>query len=192
MVKKYRMLIGGSWVESEDWFEVKSPFSFENLGFVPIASEQHVGDAVNNASESFLSFSEMPAYERSRILEETSKLIGKNRLEITEIIVRESGKAWKYASLEVERAIQTFKFASEEAKRIHGETIPMDTSYGNENRIAFYMRFPLGVVGAITPFNFPLNLVVHKIAPAIASGNSIVLKPSSYTCLLYTSDAADE
>jgi acyl-CoA reductase-like NAD-dependent aldehyde dehydrogenase len=95
----------------------------------------------------------------------------------------EAGKAWKHSLLEVERSVQTFKFASEEAKDIFGHTVPLDASVGGEKRVGFFMRFPVGVVGAISPFNFPLNLVSHKVAPAIAAGCSVILKPASLTPL---------
>ncbi|HWX23869.1 MAG TPA: aldehyde dehydrogenase family protein, partial [Vicinamibacteria bacterium] len=103
--------------------------------------------------------------------------------EIATLICREAGKAWKYSLGEVSRGAETFVFAAEEAKRIHGETIPMDASPAGENRVGFYTRTPLGVVSAITPFNFPLNLVAHKVAPALAAGNTLVLKPAEETPL---------
>jgi acyl-CoA reductase-like NAD-dependent aldehyde dehydrogenase len=125
----------------------------------------------------------MPAHQRSKILEKTSELVQQHQEEITTIIASESGKAWKYAWAEVSRGAETFKFAAEEAKQIHGETVPMDASPSGENRMGFFIRTPIGVIGAISPFNFPLNLVAHKIAPAIAAGNSVVLKPATTTPL---------
>ena len=100
-----------------------------------------------------------------------------------EVIALEAGKPWRYALAEAGRAVQTFRFAAEEAKRLHGETIPMDAAVGAEGRTGFFIRQPLGVIAAISPFNFPLNLVAHKLAPALAAGNTVVLKPASKTPL---------
>jgi acyl-CoA reductase-like NAD-dependent aldehyde dehydrogenase len=127
--------------------------------------------------------SEMPAHQRAAILEKMSRLIGEHRETIARTIAEEAGKAWKYALGEVNRAAETFLFAADEARQIHGETVPMDASASGEGRLGFFMRFPIGVIGAIPPFNFPINLAAHKVAPAIASGNTVVLKPSSYTPL---------
>ncbi len=102
---------------------------------------------------------------------------------LAELIARESGKAWRYATAEVARGVETFEFAAEEAKRLHGETVPLDASAAGEGRMGFYLRVPVGVVAAITPFNFPLNLVAHKVAPALAAGNTVVLKPADRTPL---------
>jgi len=123
----------------------------------------------------------MPPHRRSKILEKTSELLTKYQDDVATIICREAGKAWKYSVGEVARAVETFKFAAEEGKRIHGETVPMDASVGAEKRFGFYFRTPVGVVVAISPFNFPLNLVAHKVAPAIAAGNTVVLKPATTT-----------
>ena len=110
-------------------------------------------------------------------------LIDAKRDLFAKTIAREAGKALKHATGEVSRSIETFRFAAEEAKRLHGETVPMDASTAGEQRMGFYLRFPLGVVAAITPFNFPLNLVAHKVGPALAAGNCIVLKPAEETPL---------
>jgi len=142
-----------------------------------------VNRAIESAWQAFEIISSMPAHQRSKILEKTSELIIRHQEEITAIIASESGKAWKYAFSEVSRGVETFKFAAEEAKQIHGETIPMDASPSAENRMGFFIRMPIGVIGAISPFNFPLNLVAHKVAPAIAAGNSVILKPATATPL---------
>ena len=112
-----------------------------------------------------------------------AQLLEKYQEELATLICREAGKAWKYSLGEVARAIETFQFSAEEAKRIHGETVPMDASAAGEGRVGFYFRSPVGVVAAITPFNFPLNLVAHKVGPGLAAGNTIVLKPASTTPL---------
>ena len=178
---KYKTLIGGKWKEGKDLLEVTNKYSHEVIGSVPLTDKDTFREAVRSAREGFSLISGMPAYRRSQILEETSKRIEQKKDEITRIMAMEAGKAWKHARAEVERSVQTFKFASEEAKSIHGDTIPMDAAVGGENRIGFYLRFPVGIVGAISPFNFPLNLVAHKVAPAIAAGCSVILKPASTT-----------
>ena len=125
----------------------------------------------------------MPAHERAAILERLVALLEKRLDEAAEIIALEAAKPITTAIDEVKRTIQTYKFAAEEAKRIHGETLPLDAAPGGEKRVAYTVREPIGVIGAITPFNFPMNLVAHKVGPAIAAGNTIVLKPASQTPL---------
>jgi acyl-CoA reductase-like NAD-dependent aldehyde dehydrogenase len=183
MPQKYKTLIGGKWVEGENFVEVTNKYTGDVIASVPVADKQIFNQAIKAAQDGFSVISNMPAYQKSKILEKTSESIEKNKDEITRIIAMEAGKAWKHAKGEVERSVQTFKFASEEAKSIHGETVPMDAAIGGEKRIGFYLRFPVGIVGAITPFNYPLNLVAHKVAPAIAAGCSVVLKPASTTPL---------
>jgi len=179
----YKTLIGGKWREGENLLEVTNKYSHEVIGSVPLTDQETFRDAVHSACDGFSLISGMPAYRRAQILEKTSQKIEQHMDEITRIMAMEAGKAWKHAKAEVERSVQTFKFASEEAKSIHGETVPMDAAVGGENRIGFYLRFPVGIVGAISPFNFPLNLVAHKVAPAIAAGCSVILKPASTTPL---------
>jgi acyl-CoA reductase-like NAD-dependent aldehyde dehydrogenase len=183
MPQKHKTLIGGKWVEGKQFLEVTNKYSGDVIGSVPLADKEAFEKAIKAAQDGFSLLSNLPAYQRSKILERTSEAIEKNKDEITRIIAMEAGKAWKHAKAEVERGVQTFKFAAEEAKSIHGETVPMDATVGGEKRIGFYLRFPVGVVGAITPFNYPLNLVAHKLAPAIATGCSVVLKPASMTPL---------
>jgi acyl-CoA reductase-like NAD-dependent aldehyde dehydrogenase len=183
MPEVYKTLIGGKWREGKELLQVTNKYNGEVIGAVPLADKEIFEEAVKSAQDGFSLISNMPAYERSKILERTSNLIEEKKEEITRIIAMEAGKAWKHAKAEVERSVQTFKFASEKAKSIHGETVPMDAAFGGEKRIGFYLRFPVGIVGAISPFNFPLNLVAHKVAPAIAAGCSVVLKPASTTPL---------
>ncbi len=183
MTKAYNMLIRGKWLPGRERLEVKNPYNGEVLGTVPIASKKEVDAAIEGAQKAFYTFSQVPAHQRAKILETTSNLINERKREVAETLSKESGKPIRDAIGEVSRAVQTFKFAAEEAKQIHGHTIPMDAAIGAEKRIAFYQRFPIGIIGAITPFNFPLNLVAHKVAPAIAAGNTVVLKPASATPL---------
>ena len=158
-------------------------FTGERFGEVAIASPEDVDCAVRDAERAFPAWSKTPAHERSRVLRRASELIEARREMLSTSIAREAGKAWKHADGEVSRSVETFVFAAEEAKRIHGETIPMDASAAGEDRIGFYLRTPMGVIAAITPFNFPLNLVAHKLAPALAAGNTLVLKPAEETPL---------
>jgi acyl-CoA reductase-like NAD-dependent aldehyde dehydrogenase len=183
MVKEHKMLIGGKWVKAKENLEVTNKYSNEVIGKVPLADKELYEEAVKAAQESYKIISRLPAYKRSQVLQRASELIVQQKDEIARIIASEAGKPMKFSRSEVDRAVQTFKFASEEAKSIHGETVPMDASPGGEKRIGFYLRFPVGVIGAISPFNFPLNLVAHKVAPAIASGCSVILKPASTTPL---------
>lgn len=183
MVKAYGMLIGGKWEAGADTIPVMDKYSGETIGTIPRASQADVDRAIDAAQSAFAGFAETPAHRRARILEKTSELLHKYQDDVAAIICREAGKAWKYSQIEVARAVETFKFAGEEAKRIHGETVPMDASVGAEKRFGFYIRTPVGVVVAISPFNFPLNLVAHKVAPAIAAGNTVVLKPATTTPL---------
>jgi len=183
MSRVHKTLIGGEWKEGKELSEVTNKYTGESIGSVPVTDEQTFAEAVQSAQDGFGLISGMPAYERSKILQRTSESIEREKDEITGIIAQEAGKAWKHARAEVQRSIQTFKFASEEAKSIHGETVPMDAAVGAEKRVGFYLRFPAGVIGAISPFNFPLNLVAHKVAPAIAAGCSVILKPASTTPL---------
>jgi acyl-CoA reductase-like NAD-dependent aldehyde dehydrogenase len=162
---------------------VLDKYTGDPLGQVPIADADGVDAAVRTAQAAFETWRERPAHERSKILRRAAELIERRRETFATTIARESGKAWKYALAEVARGVETFSFSAEEAKRIHGETIPMDASTAGEHRVGFYVRMPLGVVAAITPFNFPLNLVAHKVGPALAAGNSIVLKPAEETPL---------
>jgi acyl-CoA reductase-like NAD-dependent aldehyde dehydrogenase len=163
--------------------EVIDKFTGETIRTLPIAEAADVDAAVGRAQQAFPAWAGTPAHRRSAILLGAAERIRARSDEFTTLIAREAGKAWKFAAGEVARSIETFTFAGEEAKRIHGETVPMDASRFGEGRVGFYLRAPLGVVSAITPFNFPLNLVAHKVGPALAAGNTLVLKPAEETPL---------
>ncbi|MBI4667909.1 MAG: aldehyde dehydrogenase family protein [Elusimicrobia bacterium] len=165
------------------FIEVRDKYTGGVIQNVPAASQNDVNGAITQAQKAFESYSEMPAHKRAKIIENASEIISVNKEKLADLICREAGKAWKYAALEVDRAVETFKFASEEAKRMHGETIPLDASASGEGCLGFYLRTPVGVIAAISPFNFPLNLVAHKVAPALAAGNAVVLKPATTTPL---------
>jgi acyl-CoA reductase-like NAD-dependent aldehyde dehydrogenase len=179
----HRLLIGGKWMEDRESMPVIDKYTGETIATVPVASRETVEKAIGAAHAAFPQWSRTPAHRRFRILEKASNLLAKHQEEIATTICREAGKAWKYSLGEVARAVETFQFSAEEAKRIHGETVPMDASTAGEGRMGFYLRTPVGVVAAITPFNFPLNLVSHKVGPGLAAGNTVVLKPASTTPL---------
>lgn len=183
MVLKKKLFINGEWIEASSYTTLTSPYSEEVLAEIPSATEQEVNDAIEAAYNAREIMAKMPAHKRAAILEKLVSLFEERADEAAKIIALEAAKPITTAKQEVSRTIATYKFAAEEAKRIHGETIPLDAAPGGENRIAYTVREPLGVVGAITPFNFPMNLVAHKVGPAIAAGNPIVLKPASQTPL---------
>ncbi|TJY41557.1 aldehyde dehydrogenase family protein [Cohnella pontilimi] len=180
---KKKLFIGGEWLEADTYFTLKSPYNGEAIAEIPMASEQEVDRAITAAYEARETMARMPAHKRWAILDSLSRLLEQRADEAARIIATEAAKPIKTARAEVDRTVQTYRFAAEEAKRIHGETLPLDAAPGGEGRVAYTVREPLGVVGAITPFNFPMNLVAHKVGPAIASGNTLVLKPASQTPL---------
>jgi acyl-CoA reductase-like NAD-dependent aldehyde dehydrogenase len=184
MAKRYRLLIGGEWIgDDRNAIEVINPYDESLIGIVPEATADDLDKAIVAAGKAFPLFSALPAYRRSEILARTGELILRDSEEIAGIIAREAGKSWKYAISEVVRGSETFMFAAIEARSANGEIVPMDASPVSAGRFGFYLRVPIGVIGAITPFNFPLNLVAHKVAPALAAGNPLVLKPATKTPL---------
>ena len=163
--------------------EIKNPYTNAIIDTIPTASEADVRAAIARADAQFKSFSQSPAHERASILGRTAELIAGNADELARTMVEESGKPIRYARGEVSRAVETFTFAADAARAMHGETVPMDAAKGGVGKVGYYIRVPVGVVAAITPFNFPLNLVAHKIAPAVAAGCTLVLKPNPTTPL---------
>ena len=180
---EYKLLINGKWVGDGSGLEVKNKYNGQTIGVLPTARREHVDQAIAAAEGAEDVMADMPAFRRAEILFRTASLIRERADEIAKTIAAEAGKALKFARAEVDRAVSTFTIASEEAKRLHGETIPLDAVPAGEGYFGFWTRRPVGVIAAISPFNFPLNLVAHKVAPAIASGNTLVLKPASTTPL---------
>lgn len=178
-----KMLISGKWVDKEEVLPVKNPFDESFIDSVPQADENDIENALQSASKGAEIMRRIPSLQRAAILSKTVELLDEDKEKFAAIISQEVGKTLSEARGEVNRAIQVFIVASEEAKRISGETIPFDAAPGAANKKGFYMRVPVGVILAIIPFNFPLNLAAHKIAPAFAAGNSVILKPSSLTPL---------
>jgi acyl-CoA reductase-like NAD-dependent aldehyde dehydrogenase len=175
------LLIGGESVETGEWTEVRSPYSGEIVGRIAKGGAAETRRALDVAASVLAS--PLPAHERARILNATAQLLSERQEEAAQLISAEAGKPLKAARVEAQRAVSTYTFAAVEARKLTGETVPMDASPAGQGKLAFTMRLPIGVIGAISPFNFPLNLVAHKIAPALAAGCPVVLKPASTTPL---------
>jgi len=176
-----KLLIDGEWVETGDWVEVRSPHSGELVARIAkagAADARHAVDAAERALQEPL-----PAHKRAEILVRVAGHLARRHEEIAQTICAEAGKPLKAARVEVSRAMSTFTFAAVQARTLTGEMVPMDASQVGTGKLAFTLRRPVGIVGAISPFNFPLNLVAHKIAPALAAGCPVVLKPASQTPL---------
>ncbi|MRH44948.1 aldehyde dehydrogenase family protein [Aquibacillus halophilus] len=180
MSQVYKLYINGQWIETSEKKDVLDKYSQEVYGSVFQAGEDDVNRAVESAQEAYRS-KDLSPYERFKVLQRVSELLMERKEELANCITKEAGKPLKQARNEIDRSAQTFEIAAEEAKRIHGEGVPVEAAPGSENRMAFTIKVPVGVVGAISPFNFPLNLVAHKVAPALAAGNAVVLKPASTT-----------
>ena len=184
MAKEYGFLVNGKWLRGEKKREIKSPHNDEVVGVINIPSLKEAKEAIDGAEKAFEKFKESPSYERRDVLKRIAEGIEKRKEEFARILVEEGGKPLKTARVEVSRAITTFTVGSEEASRFAGgEVIPIDIFPGSEERFGAVRRFPLGIVMGISPFNFPLNLVAHKVAPSIASSNVMILKPASQTPL---------
>ena len=176
-----KLLVGGEWVETGEWIEVRSPYSGDVVGRVPKAGAAEARRAIDAAEEAMSE--PLPAHKRAEILVRVAGYLGKRHDEVAQTISAEAGKPMKAARVEAARAMSTYTFAAVEARKLAGDVVPMDASQAGIGKLAFTLRRPLGVVGAISPFNFPLNLVAHKIAPALAAGCAVVLKPASQTPL---------
>jgi acyl-CoA reductase-like NAD-dependent aldehyde dehydrogenase len=161
--------------------EVRSPYSGKVVGQAPKSGAPEARRAIDAAARALES--PLPAHKRAEILVKTAGLIGRRHEEVARTISEEAGKPIKTARVEASRAMSTYTFAAVEARKLVGEMIPMDAAQAGEGKLAFTLRRPIGVVGAISPFNFPCNLVAHKIAPALAAGCPVVLKPASATPL---------
>jgi acyl-CoA reductase-like NAD-dependent aldehyde dehydrogenase len=176
-----RLPIGGEWIETGDWIEVRSPFSGQVVGRVAKAGAAETRQAID-AAEAALE-QPLPAHKRAEILVRVAGQLGRRHDEVARLISDEAGKPMKAARVEAGRAMSTYTMAAVEARKLAGDVVPMDASQAGEGKLAFTLRTPIGVVGAISPFNFPLNLVAHKIASALAAGCPVVLKPASQTPL---------
>jgi acyl-CoA reductase-like NAD-dependent aldehyde dehydrogenase len=176
----YKLLLAGEWIETGDWGEVLSPYDESLVGRVAQGDAETVDRAVKAAHQVF-SEGGMPQYRRAEILDRAADIVRDKRDELAEAICLEAGKPIKTATVEAERTVDTLKFSATEARKLTGGTVPMEASSGGVGKLGVMLRVPYGVVGAISPFNFPLNLVAHKLGPAIAAGNAVVLKPAGQT-----------
>jgi len=178
-MQEYKFKIKGNEVESNEVVEVKKTYNSENMGLVHRCNESHIEKIISSSLEAFDMTKKHPAYKRSEVLLKIAELLKLKKFEFANMMIDEVGKPRKLAEIEVDRAIDTFRIASEEVMRMYGEIIPLDTSPATEKRTGLTKRFPIGICLGITPYNFPLNLVAHKLAPCIAVGNTMLLRPSS-------------
>src|ERR1700736_3261570 len=175
--------VDGKWIEEGDPVEIRAPYDGSVIASVFQGRREHAEAAIAAAVKAFGTTRRLPAFERQRVLRRVAESIAERRDEFSRTLAQEAGKPIKLARIEVDRAIFIFNVAAEEATRIYGEYLPLDWQQSTAGRWGIVKRFPLGPVGGITPFNFPLNLVAHKVAPAIAAGCSMVLKPAPQTPL---------
>ncbi len=177
------MYIGGEWTDRDDKISVINPFNNSIVDTVPSATTDDVELAINSAVSGAKDIAALSGYERYQILRKAADLLEERTEDFARIITLEEGKVISEGRLEVSRAVQTMTLSAEESKRIHGEMVPLDGAPGWSGQLGFTLRVPCGVVAAISPFNFPLNLVCHKVGPALAAGNSVILKPATDTPL---------
>ncbi|MFW6183685.1 MAG: aldehyde dehydrogenase family protein [Chloroflexota bacterium] len=178
-----KMLLNGQWVDRSQKIEVCDPQDGSLVDTAPRAGGADMETAIAAAQEGFERARALPAHRRMSILRRAAETMEREHESFARTIAREGIKTIREARKEVTRCIQTLQISAEEARRLNGETIPFDQMPGSENRVGYYQRQPIGVIGAITPFNDPLNLVAHKVGPALASGNAIIVKPDSKTPL---------
>src|ERR1700722_12674364 len=180
-VATHGFFVDGRWMEDGDIVEIRAPFDGSVIGRVVQGRREHAEAAIAAAVKAFGTTRRLPAFERQRVLRQIAAGIHDRKEEFSRTLALEAGKPIKSARTEVERAIFVFNIAAEEAVRGYGEYLPLDWQQSTAGRWGIVKRFPLGPVAGITPFNFPLNLVAHKVAPAIAAGCSMVLKPAPQT-----------
>src|SRR5215218_7149224 len=176
-----RLLVDGEWVETGDWIDVRSPYSGQVVGRVAEGGAVETRGAIDAAERALAD--PLPAHKRAEILVRVAGALGRRHDEVARVISDEAGKPMKAARVEAKRAMSTYTVAAVEARKLAGEVVPMDASQAGEGKLGLTLRVPIGVVGAISPFNFPLNLVAHKIASALAAGCAVVLKPAQQTPL---------
>ncbi len=178
-----RMYVGGEWIDKSQTIPVENPYDRNVIDAVPRADRSDVERAIQSAVRGARTMAKLSGYERYKILRRAADLLAARQEDLGRTISREEGKVIAEGRLEANRAVETILGSAEEAKRIHGETVPVDGAPGGTGRIAFTLRVPCGVAVAISPFNFPLNLVCHKVGPALAAGNSVIVKPATDTPL---------
>src|SRR5918999_3143417 len=180
-VQERKLLLDGAWIETGEWQEVRPPYSGEVVARVARGGAEEARKAVDAADRAMRG--PPPAHRRAEILDTVARLLVERHDELARTISAEAGKPLKAARVEAERAVSTFTNAAVEARKLGGAVVPREASPAGAGKLAFTLRLPIGVVGAISPFNFPLNLVAHKIAPALAAGCAVVLKPAGQTPL---------
>ncbi len=178
-----KMFLQGAWVDRDARIAVANPFNGDLVETVPEASTADVLAAIDGAVAGAADMRQMPAYDRAAVLRGAAQRVRERASELGRLISMEEGKVLSEGVLEASRAAETLDLSADEAKRLHGEVLPLDAAPGGANKLGFTLRVPCGVVAAITPFNFPLNLVAHKVGPALAAGNAVVLKPATDTPL---------
>ena len=176
----YKLLLAGEWIETGEWDEVLSPYDESVVARVAMGDESHIDKAVRAAHQVFIEGG-LPQYERAEILDRAAGIARDRQEDLAQTIAAEAGKPLKTARVEAARTADTLTFSSVEARKLTGGTIPMEASAAGVGKLGVMLRVPYGVVGAISPFNFPLNLVAHKLGPALAAGNAVVLKPAGPT-----------
>lgn len=182
-MKKTQLWINGSWEDTQEQYELQSPYTGKTIALVAKATTNDVSRAIQGAHEAYKKFKKTTAYERAEILYKVVQIMRERKDGLVQLLAEEAGKPIAAGNAELDRTIATYQFAAEAAKQSMGETVPLDAAPGVEGRIGYTKRVPLGVVSAITPFNFPFNLVAHKLGPAFAAGNAVVLKPATQTPL---------
>ena len=178
-----KMYVGGEWIDKDDKIEVMNSYNDTVIDTVPGADLEDLETAVASAERGARVMADIPAYDRYLMLKKTAEIMEERQEDFGRTITLEEGKVITEGRMEAGRAIQTMTLSAEEAKRLYGETIPLDAAPGWGGQLGFTLRVPCGVVAAISPFNFPLNLVCHKVGPALAAGNSVIIKPASDTPL---------
>ncbi len=184
MNEPHKMYLGGAWVTSDRTIEVTCPYDGSVVGRVCSASRQDYTKAIDLAEQAFLQMRKLASYQREKILHQIASGVESNAEKLARSVSLEMGKVIRDSRAEVARSVSTFRVSAEESKRIGGQVLDLDWLPGHEQRTGIVRRFPIGVIAGITPFNFPINLIAHKIGPAIAAGNTIVLKPASKTPII--------
>ena len=179
-VTDHQLLVAGERLATGEWDEVHSPYDGTTVGRVPVGDAGLVDRAVRAAHEAFRA-AEFPRPERAEVLERASRLVADRVDDLAATIAAEAGKPLKTAKVEASRCVETLAYSAIETRKLTGETVPMEASESGAGKLGVVLRVPYGVVGAISPFNFPLNLVAHKLGPALAAGNAVVLKPAGQT-----------
>jgi len=178
-----KMFLQGEWVSGNQCAEVVNPYNGASIDTVPVGSAKDIESALDGLEQGAKVMRDMPIHQRVDILRKAAQIIQGQQEKLGRLISTEEGKVLTEGLIEAGRAAETFDLSADEARNLRGETVPLDSTLGGVGKLGFTLRVPCGIVAAITPFNFPLNLVAHKVGPAIAGGNAVLLKPASDTPL---------